>query len=205
MRGVEQIPFIYDAMMAVMEFFGLRRWREVLVAGARGPTLDLGCGTGRNLPRYAEGALVVGLEPSIDALKKARRRAPGVPLVRGSAHALPFRPGTFQTVVSGLVFCSVPDAERGLNEVKRVLKADGELRMLEHVRSTSVLKGRWQDFIQPAWTAVAGGCHPNRDTEAAVQRAGFQIAADTRRANGTMRLFTATRASPRTSPSRTPA
>lgn len=205
MRGVEQIPVVYDAMMAVMEFFGLRRWREVLVSGARGRTLDLGCGTGRNLPRYAEGGMVVGLEPSIDALKKARQRAPGVALVRGSAHALPFRPGVFQTVVSGLVFCSVPDAARGLEEVKRVLAADGELRMLEHVRSTSAVGGKWQDFIQPAWTAVAGGCHPNRDTEAAVERAGFQIAPDSRRANGNMRLFTARRASPRTSTSRTTA
>ena len=108
MRGIEQIPFVYDAMMALFELLGLGRWRAALVAGARGRSLDLGCGTGRNLPRYA--GFAVGLDPSAEALAKARVRSPSVPLVRGSAHALPFRPGTFDTVVSGLVFCSVPDA-----------------------------------------------------------------------------------------------
>lgn len=189
MRGVEQIPFVYDAMMALFEWLGLGRWRAALVAGAQGRSLDVGCGTGRNLPRYS--GFVVGLDPSAEALGKARARAPAVPLVRGSAHALPFRPGTFDTVVSGLVFCSVPDAPRGLSEVKRVLAPGGSLRMLEHVRSTSALGGWWQDLIQPAWTCVAGGCHPNRDTEAAVARAGFQIDGATRRVRGNMRLFTA--------------
>ena len=108
MRGVEQIPFVYDAMMAVFEFFGMGRWRQWLVSGARGRTLDIGCGTGRNLPRYAADCQIIGLDPSAEALAKARQRAPCVPLVRASAHALPFRPHAFDTVVSGLVFCSVP-------------------------------------------------------------------------------------------------
>jgi ubiquinone/menaquinone biosynthesis C-methylase UbiE len=114
-----------------------------------------------------------------------------VPLVRASAQALPFRDGAFDTAVSGLVFCSVPDPVKGLREVKRVLKPGGTLRMLEHVRSTTPLIGRWQDFIQPAWTAVAGGCHPNRDTEANVREAGFEVDAESRRARGNMRRFSA--------------
>ena len=64
MRGVEQIPFVYDAMMAVFEFLGLGRWRQWLVSGATARTLDIGCGTGRNLPRYPGGCVVIGLDPS---------------------------------------------------------------------------------------------------------------------------------------------
>ncbi len=191
MRGLEQIPPLYDAMCWVLEKTGLERWRQWLVDGARGRVLDVGCGTGRNLPRYSKDVFVVGLDPSREALAKARERAPNVPLVRGSAEALPFRAGAFDTVVSGLVFCSVPDASKGLAEVKRVLSRDGALRMLEHVRSTSRLGAWFQDKVQPAWTCLAGGCHPNRDTEGAVVAAGFEIQDEGRRAEGNMRRFEA--------------
>lgn len=191
MRGIEQIPWAYDLTCAVMELFGLDRWRKKLVAGARGRVLDVGAGTGRNLPLYPPGARVVGLDPSLDVLRRARRRAPGVPLVVGSAEALPFRDGAFDTVVSGLVFCSVPDPVRGLREVKRVLSPGGLLRMLEHVRSRSRLGARIQDLIQPAWTWVVGGCHPNRDTEANVRAAGFSIDPEDYRAQRNLRRFAA--------------
>jgi ubiquinone/menaquinone biosynthesis C-methylase UbiE len=189
MRGIEQVPWIYDAMCAVLERGGLGRWRRWLVAGARGRTLDLGCGTGRNLPWLPEGARTVGVDPSRHALHRARRRAPTVPLVIASAEALPFRDGTFDTVLSGLVFCSVENPARGLAEVRRVLRPGGALRMLEHVRASAPWHAQLQDFVQPAWTWVAGGCHPNRDTETIVGRAGFVI--DERRAQGTMRRFRA--------------
>lgn len=189
MRGVEQIPWMYDALCRLCERGGFGRWRRWLAAGARGRTLDLGTGTGRTLPLLPPAARVVAVDPSIDALRRARRRAPTVPVVLARAEALPFREGTFDTVLSGLVFCSVSDPPRGLAEVRRVLRAGGELRMLEHVRATTRWRARVQDFIQPAWTCVAGGCHPNRDTEAAVARAGFVI--DDRRAQGTMRRFRA--------------
>ncbi|RPH75245.1 MAG: class I SAM-dependent methyltransferase, partial [Candidatus Rokuibacteriota bacterium] len=74
MRGVEQIPWLYDAICAVAEWRGLDRWRQWVAGGARGRTLDLGCGTGRNLPLVAAGR-AVGLDPSFDALCRARRRA----------------------------------------------------------------------------------------------------------------------------------
>jgi ubiquinone/menaquinone biosynthesis C-methylase UbiE len=190
-RGVEQIPWLYDAACAVSEWTGLARWRRWLVEGARGRTLDLGCGTGRNLPLYPPEARVVGLDPVRPVLGRARRRAPGVPLVRGSAEALPFRSGVFDTVVSGLVFCSVPDPARGLAEVRRVLRPGGRLRMLEHVRSTRSWKGRVQDAVQPCWTWLMGGCRPNRETERTVEAAGFVIEAEGRRAKGDMRRFAA--------------
>ena len=191
MRGIEQIPWLYDALCALCEATGLARWRSWLVDGARGCVLDLGCGTGRNLPLLPGGARAVGLEPSWPAIQRARRRAPGVPLVVGSAEALPFRDAVFDTVLSGLVFCSVPDPRQGLREVRRVLRPDGQLRMLEHVRATRAWKARLQDLLQPAWTRVTGGCHPNRETERAVEAAGFRIDATSRRAKGEMRRFAA--------------
>lgn len=192
MRGVEQIPWLYDVMCTVLETSGLSRWREWLVGGARGTTLEVGCGTGRNLPRYEKNLTLVAVEPLADMLAKAKSRAPHALLVRASAEALPFRDGAFDTVVSSLVFCSVPDPDKGLGEVKRVLGDEGELRMMEHVRNDqSRLGGWWQDTIQPAWTAVAGGCHPNRRTVEAVERAGFSIDDDGRRSSGNMRRFTA--------------
>jgi ubiquinone/menaquinone biosynthesis C-methylase UbiE len=190
MRGVEQIPWLYDAICAVVEWQGLGGWRRWLAGGARGRTLDLGCGTGRNLPLFA-GTRAVGLDPSFEALRRARRRAAGTPLVQARAEALPFRDGSFDTVVSGLVLCSVGDPARGLAEVQRVLRAGGTLRVLEHVRSTVAWRARVQDAIQPAWTWFAGGCHPNRDTERSIEAAGFAIDADGRRAQANLRRFVA--------------
>lgn len=190
MRGLEQIPWLYDAMFFIADKTGLGRWRDWIARGAKGVTLEVGCGTGRNLPRYASDVTLVAIEPEADALAVAKKRAPHALLVRASAHALPFRPGAFDTVVSSLVFCSVPDADQGLREVRRVLKDDGQLRMLEHVRSDGWY-GNVQDSIQPAWTVVAGGCHPNRRTEATVENNGFKILEDGRRRDGTMRRFVA--------------
>ena len=125
MRGLEQIPWLYDGLCAVLERTGFAEWRRWLASGARGRTLDVGCGTGRGLPLYGAGIRVIGLDPAWDSLRRARRRGPGVPLVQGSAEALPFRDGTFDTVVASLVFCSVADPARGLAEVKRVLRPAG--------------------------------------------------------------------------------
>ena len=196
MRGVEQIPWLYDAAMVLLEKTGLGRWRLWLAEGARpGRVLDLGCGTGRNLPLFASGVRAIGLDPCHESLLKARRRAPGVPLVRARAEALPFRDAAFDTVVSGLVFCSVSDVPLGLAEVRRVLNPGGVLRMLEHVRATGRLAARLQDVTQPAWTWFTGGCHPNRDTEASVAVAGFAIEPSTYQAQGDMRRFEARPAS----------
>jgi ubiquinone/menaquinone biosynthesis C-methylase UbiE len=191
MRGIEQIPLLYDAMMTAAEATGFGAWRRDLVADARGRVLDVGCGTGRNLPLYPPRTRVVAVDLRIELLLAARRRRPDAPLVIASAEALPFAPGTFDTVVSGLVFCSVASPLCGLREVRRVLDRDGRLRMLEHVRSTVPLMAWWQDRIQPAWTWVSGGCHPNRDTESTVAAAGFEIERDGRRARRNVRLFSA--------------
>src|SRR5512134_112884 len=152
-RGVEQIPWLYDAGLWLAERTGLGRWRSWLVSGATGRTLDVGTGTGRDLPLYGSAVSVFAVDLHPWNLARARRRAPGVPLVRARAEALPFKDGAFDTVVSGLVFCSVDDPAAGLAEVRRVLRPGGVLRMLEHVRSRSPIGAMWQDLVQPAWTA----------------------------------------------------
>ena len=123
--------------------------------------------------------------------QRAEALSNGVRFVDADAEALPFRAGVFDTVVSGLVFCSVPDPARGLAEVRRVLKPDGALRMLEHVRASGGWKARMQDRWQPLWTRITGGCRWNRDTEGTVARAGFRIDAADRRARGDLRRFVA--------------
>jgi ubiquinone/menaquinone biosynthesis C-methylase UbiE len=190
-RGIEQNPWAYDLLMEIVERLGLKAWRENLVAGARGRVLDLGCGTGRNLALFRGEATVIGLELDLWLLQRARRRGPQVPMVVGRAEALPFRDASFDTVVSSLVFCSVADPAAGMQEVGRVLRAGGRVRMFEHVRSSNRLVGWAQDGVQPLWTAIAGGCHPNRDTEATVQEAGFLIERHEIPGRTTLRCFSA--------------
>lgn len=190
--GIEQIPWLYDLGMSVLETTGLGRWRRWLASGVVGSrVLDVGCGTGRNLALLDGRIRALGLDPCRPSLLKARRRAPHAWLVQGRAEALPFRDGAFDTVTSGLAFCSVDDPLAGLAEVRRVLRPGGALRMLEHVRSHHPWQASLQDLAQPAWTWLTGGCRPNRDTEGTVARAGFAVDTGSRHAVGSMRRFVA--------------
>ncbi|MEX0691674.1 MAG: class I SAM-dependent methyltransferase [Gemmatimonadales bacterium] len=195
MRGIEQVPWLYDRFAAIGDRGLMGRWRDWLVGAAESPVLEVGAGTGRNLPRYPSGVLVIGTDPDRLVLRTARRRAPRVPLVAARAEALPFRDRSFATVVSTLVFCSVADPARGLREVGRVLRPGGALRMIEHVRARARWLGRVQDAITPVWNVVVGGCHPNRDTEQTVRDAGFTIASTEYQAHGVLRRFAARRES----------
>lgn len=191
MRGIEHIPWLYDGFMNLLDALDFARWRRALVRAAYGPTLEVGCGTGRNLPLYPPGTDVIALDPDLASLVRARRRAPDVPLVAARVEALPFRAGAFDTVVSSLVFCSVDEPAQGLQEIHRVLRNKGELRMLEHVRSRYPFWAGLQDGIQPLWTWLSGGCRPNRNTEAAVEAAGFRIEPDARETAYVLRRFKA--------------
>jgi ubiquinone/menaquinone biosynthesis C-methylase UbiE len=191
MRGLEQIPWLYDLTLWLAERGGFGRWRRWLPGAARGRTLDLGTGTGRNLPWLPAGVAAVACDPDPNNLAAARRRAPSTPLVRCRAEALPFRDRAFTTVLSGMVLCSVDDVPASLAEVRRVLAAGGTLRALEHVRARSALGGRLQDILTPCWARVSGGCRQNRDTEAALAAAGFGVAPEDRRASGTWRALVA--------------
>jgi ubiquinone/menaquinone biosynthesis C-methylase UbiE len=113
-------------------------------------------------------------------LLRAERRASElgrrVTIVRAPAESLPFDDDTFDTVVSTFVLCSVPDQREALRELTRVLRPGGQLLFFEHVRSDNAKRARWQDRLEGAWKVLADGCRPNRDTLAAIQASGFELA-----------------------------
>ena len=169
---------LYDPMSGSIE----RKWmggrRRRLLAGARGAVLEIGGGTGANLSHYRDVDRVIVTEP--DPFMRRRlgqkleeARVP-VEVSAAGAGELPFPDGSFDTVVSTLVLCTVPDQESALDEIRRVLRPGGRLLFIEHVRAAGST-ARWQDRLEPLWWRLRGGCHPNRDTVAAIKEAGFEI------------------------------
>jgi SAM-dependent methyltransferase len=191
MRGIEQIPWIYDPAMALLERGRLGAWRRATLRDPKGRALEVGCGTGRNLPLYPPGTRVVATDPDLVVLRRARSRDPSVPFVAARAEALPFATDAFDSAVSTFVFCSVDEPAAGLAELGRVLRSDGALHMMEHVRSENRALAWLQDRVQPLWTVLSGGCRPNRDTVAEVRSAGFRIDEESLRKRGALRRFVA--------------
>lgn len=151
--------------------------RRRLVEDARGEVLEVGAGTGFNFPYYRKARRVVALEPEEAMRRRAVERAPkaSVPIevIPGDGERLPFPDAAFDTVVFALVLCTIPHPERALAEARRVLRPDDEIRFYEHVRSADPRIARRQDRILRPWQAFNRGCHPNRDTAATIERAGF--------------------------------
>jgi ubiquinone/menaquinone biosynthesis C-methylase UbiE len=158
----------------------LTPYRRRLIANASGRVLEIGVGSGENLPHYAATAeRVIGLDPSAKLLSLARemlRRAKApVELVEASAEAIPLADASVDTVVAAWTLCSIPDSGRALREVRRVLKHDGRLLFVEHGRSDEEKVARWQDRLTPIWRRLAGGCHLNRPVRRLVEDAGFRL------------------------------
>lgn len=156
--------------------------RKEVIAGCRGRVLEVGIGTGANLPHYGPDVTeVVGIEPDAAMLDRARQASRKLPLsfpltlAVGDAQALDFPDESFDTVLMCLVLCTIPDPLRALREARRVLKPGGQLLFLEHVRSPDQGVAKWQDRLTPAWKHLACGCHLNRDTAATFREAGFRF------------------------------
>jgi ubiquinone/menaquinone biosynthesis C-methylase UbiE len=117
------------------------------------------------------------IDPDGESLQRARARRNGtvIGLSQARAEALPFADESFDAVVGTLTFCSIGDPARALNEVRRVLKAGGALRLVEHVRMQNRFIAAMQDVLTPMWCRIAGNCHLNRDTLMAVEQAGFRV------------------------------
>jgi ubiquinone/menaquinone biosynthesis C-methylase UbiE len=169
--------WLYDLFMAPAERLGFAGRRRDLLHGLRGLVLEIGAGTGLNLPHYGPGPTVIAVDPKLSLIRHAlRRRRPGQYLVCARAEALPFPDATFQAAAGTLVFCTVGDPERGLGELRRVLEPEAELRLIEHVRwERRPALARLQDWLTPAWKAISDGCHLNRATEKLIEQAGFEI------------------------------
>ena len=164
----------YDPIVAGAERKGIAQARQTLLAHCQGRALEIGAGTGLNVEHYPAGADVTYTEPDRHMAKRLRAR--GVAVVEAGAGALPFADDSFDTVVSTLVLCTVPDVPAALREVRRVLRPGGQLLFLEHVRAPpGTALGRWQDRLQRPWRALACGCNCNRDLLAALADQSFGV------------------------------
>jgi ubiquinone/menaquinone biosynthesis C-methylase UbiE len=171
---------MYERISAESERRGTAACRDRALAGLTGRVVEVGAGNGMNFRHYPDTvAEVVAVEPEDGLRALAGRAAAGaavpVRVVPGHADALPFDDGSFDAAVASLVLCSVPDPQRSLAELRRVLRPGGELRFFEHVRSASSLAGAFQDMLTPLWARAGGGCHLNRDLAADIRAAGFEI------------------------------
>ena len=170
----------YDRMLAASEDAGLRERRRELLAQATGRTLELGAGTGVNLDQYP-GAVteLILTEPFEPMARRLRERLAGsgrkATVMVAPAENLPVDDASIDTVVVTLVLCTVTDVAATLAEVERVLKPGGRLLFLEHVRSDDPAAARWQDRLERPWQFIGHGCHPNRDTVAAIDTSPLEL------------------------------
>jgi ubiquinone/menaquinone biosynthesis C-methylase UbiE len=155
-------------------------FRRRVAGAAEGRVLEIGIGSGLNLPLYGpQVGSVIGLEPSPELLRMARERAASasvpVELLEASAEALPLDDASIDTVVTTWTLCTIPDARRALGEMRRVLKPGGALLFVEHGRAPESGVARWQDRLDPLWGRVAGGCHLNRKMDDLIASSGFRL------------------------------
>ena len=178
MRWYDQhiLPWLIDIACGLPMVQGRR---AALVPQARGRVLEIGMGTGRNLPFYDRSRLtqLVGVDPALQMHRLAQRRSQkagiNVELVGLSAERLPLPDDSFDTVVCTYTLCSIPDPVAALHEVRRVLKPGGRFLFCEHGRSPDASLAQWQQRIEPLWKPLAGGCHLTRDVPLLLRDAGL--------------------------------
>jgi ubiquinone/menaquinone biosynthesis C-methylase UbiE len=161
----------------------LRPYRERVIASATGRVLEIGIGSGLNLPLYG-GAVeeVVGIDISPELLAMAERavatsRPANIRLLEGTAERLPLDDRSVDTVVVTWALCSIPDPIAAISEARRVLRPGGSLRFVEHGRSPDTGVAKWQDRLTPLWSRCSGGCQLNRKTDDLVRSTGFRLTA----------------------------
>lgn len=178
MRWYDQhiLPWLIDIACGLPMVQGRR---AALVPQAHGCVLEIGMGTGRNLPFYDRSRLtqLVGVDPALQMHRLAQRRSQkagiNVELVGLSAERLPLPDNSFDTVVCTYTLCSIPDPAAALHEVRRVLKPGGQFLFCEHGRAPDASLARWQQRIEPLWKPLAGGCHLTRDVSWLLRDAGL--------------------------------
>jgi ubiquinone/menaquinone biosynthesis C-methylase UbiE len=171
------LPRILDL---AMRNEALDPYRHKIIGSARGLVLEVGVGSGMNLPLYGRAVeSVYGVDPTPELLDLARQRAreAAVPifLVRASAEEIPFATSVFDTAIMTWTLCSIPKPTIALAEIRRVLKSDGQLIFVEHGLSPEIGVARWQHRLTPCWSWISGGCHLDRKTDDLLRRAGFDI------------------------------
>lgn len=173
--------WIYDRAEPA-ERAALAPFRDRLVGDLEGRILEIGCGPGGNFPHYPATAEVTATDYSEHMVERASPRAneaaANITVEEADAHNLPYPDSAFDSVVSALVFCSLPDQPRALAEIARVLKPGGKLRLLEHVRSHQWWRQAWERAFSPLTSLLLDGERFDRDTAAAVRAAGFDVTSE---------------------------
>ena len=183
--GFQDMGFYQDQILPFVIHLAMRQrnlaaYRNRVVPAAEGRVLEIGIGSGLNLPFYTRKAeRVIGLDPSPKLLSMARQAARqsmgAVEFLEGSAEAIPLADRSVDTVVTTWTLCSIPNASGALGEMRRVLKPGGRLLFVEHGRSPEPSVRLWQDVLTPVWKRIGGGCHLNRTIGALIDAAGFQF------------------------------
>ena len=171
------LPRLLDLVMRNKQLMG---YRHQTIGAARGHVLEIGVGSGLNLPIYGSAVdQVCGIDPSPELLNHASERLPSarvpVLLVRASAEQLPFSEAAFDSLVMTWTLCSIPDPSAALNEMRRVLKPGGRLVFVEHGLSPEPRITRWQRRLTPYWKRIGGGCHLDRKMDDLMRAAGFRV------------------------------
>jgi ubiquinone/menaquinone biosynthesis C-methylase UbiE len=153
-------------------------YRQRAIALARGKVLEIGTGSGLNLPFYSASVCeIIALEPSSQLIAMAQRAASAIPVrfVNASAEAMPIDDRSVDTVVTTWTLCTIPAALQALAEMRRVLRPGGHLVFVEHGLAPDARVRWWQDRLTPLWARVSGGCHLNRPVRELLEAAGFRI------------------------------
>ena len=156
----------------------LAPYRQRVIGLASGRVLEIGIGSGLNLPFYtAHAAEILGLDPHPQLVDMASRQMSSVPakIMEGSAESIPMRDASVDTVVTTWTLCTIPDVTAALREVRRVLKPGGQLLFVEHGLAPEERIRQWQHRLTPLWKGIAGGCHLDRPIADLVRNAGFEI------------------------------
>ncbi|MDA0788000.1 MAG: class I SAM-dependent methyltransferase [Proteobacteria bacterium] len=177
--GLYQRYLLPALINSAMKAPPMKRIRSELVPQARGRVLEVGIGSGLNLPFYAPGIAITGLDPNTElqvyARETAARARMTVDFIARSGEDIPADDNTFDTVVITWTLCSIPMPEKALAEMHRVLKPAGKLIFAEHGLAPEPQVSRWQHRINPLWKAIGGGCHLNRKMDTLIKGAGFDF------------------------------
>jgi ubiquinone/menaquinone biosynthesis C-methylase UbiE len=161
-------PKWYDFFMNPLERKKFKRIRKDLLKSATGKVLELGSGTGVNFPLYRCADQVIAIEPSQHMINRSMEKLPlavvPIEIINGSAEKLPFEDHTFDTIVATLVFCTIPNVEEAINELKRVCKPNGKILLFEHVKMENKVLGSMQERLTPLWKKICDGCCLDRET-----------------------------------------
>ena len=171
---------LYDRVMQPSEELCLGLWRRQLLQQASGRTLEIGTGTGVNLPYYPLDVELTLSEPDRQMRKELEKKLNNfgrkdIRLTDWSATNAPLPDAAFDTIVATLVYCSVDNLNQALQESYRLLRPGGRLLFIEHVVANRPNIIRWQQRLEPLWRCCSGNCHLTRDTAVAIQKAGFLL------------------------------